>query len=239
MLDVGLPAVGQIDRHTAGADVVVVHPQAGDLLEEAEDFFALAPAVDHHRDGTEIHAVGGHEQQVRAHAVELAHQHADPRRPLRNLNTEQLFGGETEGEFGEERRGVVHAGDVGAPLQIGELLGLLFHAGVEIADDRLTPQHRLALHLQHQAKDTVGRRVRGAHVEHDPLVVVARFWVIANLGGFGLGEAQDGGAIVAAPDTGCAVGGFAARLGCGLRVLGDRHRSLLAALNCTGMEPTA
>ena len=148
-----------------------------------------------------------------------------------DLDVEELLCGEAERQFGEEQRGVVHAGDVGAPLQIGELLGLLFHAGVEIADDRLAPQHRLALHLQHQAKDTVGRRVRGAHVEHDPLIVVARFWVIADLGGFGLAETQDRGAIVAAPDTGCAVdrlGGFSVTVVVGALALG-----------CTGMEPTA
>ena len=42
-------SVGQVGGHAAGADEVVVHPQAGDLLEEAQDLFALAPAVDHHR----------------------------------------------------------------------------------------------------------------------------------------------------------------------------------------------
>ena len=59
------PAVGQVGGDAAGADVVVVHPQAGDLLEEAQDLLALAPAVEHHRHGAEVHAVGGQEQQVR------------------------------------------------------------------------------------------------------------------------------------------------------------------------------
>ena len=58
------PAVGQVGGDAAGADEVVVHPQAGDLLEEAQHLLALAPAVEHHRHGAEVHAVGGEEQQV-------------------------------------------------------------------------------------------------------------------------------------------------------------------------------
>ena len=38
--DVILPAVGQVGRDPPGTDVVVVHPQAGHLLEEGEDQFA-------------------------------------------------------------------------------------------------------------------------------------------------------------------------------------------------------
>ena len=51
------PAVGQVGGHAAGADEVVVHPQAGDLLEEAQHLLALAPAVEHHRHRADVHAV--------------------------------------------------------------------------------------------------------------------------------------------------------------------------------------
>ena len=59
------PAVGQVGGHAAGPDEVVVHPQAGDRLEEPEALLALAPAVEHHRHRADVHAVGGEEQQVR------------------------------------------------------------------------------------------------------------------------------------------------------------------------------
>ena len=74
-----LPAVGQVGRDAAGTDEVVVHPQAGDELEEAQHLFALAPAVEHHRHRADVHAVRRLEQQVRRHAVELDEHHADPR----------------------------------------------------------------------------------------------------------------------------------------------------------------
>ena len=85
------PAVGQVGGDAAGADVVVVHPQAGDLLEEPQHLLALAPAVEHHRHGADVHAVGGQEQQVRRHAVQLGHEHADPHGPLGHLDAEQLL----------------------------------------------------------------------------------------------------------------------------------------------------
>ena len=55
--------------------------------------------------------------------------------------------------------GVVHAGDVGGALEVGERLARLLHAGVQVADDRLGAQHGLALELEHEPQHAVGRRV--------------------------------------------------------------------------------
>ena len=81
--DALLPTVGKVGRDAAGPDEVVVHPQPGDVLEEAQHLFALAPAVEHHRHRADVHAVRRLEQQVRRHAVELDEHHADPRRARR------------------------------------------------------------------------------------------------------------------------------------------------------------
>ena len=89
----------------------------------------------------------------------------------RQLDPEQLLGGQREHQLVEQRREVVHAGDVGAALQVGELLAGLLHAGVQVADDRLAPQHRLALELQHEAQHAVGARVLRPHVDDHRLVV--------------------------------------------------------------------
>jgi len=64
-----LPTVGQVGGDAAGPDEVVVHAQAGDVLEVAQHLFALTPAVEHHRHRADIHAVRRLEQQVRRHAV--------------------------------------------------------------------------------------------------------------------------------------------------------------------------
>ena len=186
------PSVGQVGGHTAGTDEVVVHPQAGDGLLEAQDLLALSPAVEHHRHGAEVHAVGGQEQHVRSEAVHLAHQHADPLRPFGHLDAQQLLGRQREDELVEQRRGVVHARDVGGALHVGQLLAGLLHAGVEVADDGLGPRDRLAVELEHQAQHAVGRRVLGAHVHDHPLALaLGRGRDVAGLLlGLGLGQAE-------------------------------------------------
>src|SRR5262249_39843336 len=63
--DARLPTVGKVGGDTTRADVVAVHPQSGNELEQPQDFFALAPAVEHHRHRADVHAVRGLEQQVR------------------------------------------------------------------------------------------------------------------------------------------------------------------------------
>ena len=162
----------QVRRDPAGADVVVVHPQAGDLLEEPERLLALAPAVQHHRHRAHVHAVGGEEQQVRGDAVQLAHEHPDPGGPRRELDLEELLGGQREHQLVEQRGRVVHAGDVGRALEVREDLAGLLHAGVEVADDRLRAQHGLAVELEHEPQDAVGAGVLRPHVDDRRLGLV-------------------------------------------------------------------
>ena len=135
--EIFLPTIVKIGGNSARTDVVVVHPKAGHFFEEAQNRLALAPAIDDHRHSAEVESVGRHEQQVRAHAVELGHQHADPCGTLGDFESEQVLGGERKGELGEQRRGIVHPGDVRASLEVGELLAGLFHAGMQIANDGL------------------------------------------------------------------------------------------------------
>ena len=99
-------------------------------------------------------------------------QHADPHGPRRQLEAEQLLGGQAEHQLVEDRRGVVHAGDVGAALEVGERLARLLHAGVQVADDRLGAQHGLAVELEHEAQHAVGAGVLRPHVDDHGLVVV-------------------------------------------------------------------
>ena len=113
---VGLPSVRQVCCNAAGPDVVVVHPETGHLLEEAQHLLAFPPAVDHHGDGAEVHAVGGLEEQVGGDPVQLAHEHPDPGGPCRHLEPQELFDSQGEGKFREQRRRVVHARHVGGAL---------------------------------------------------------------------------------------------------------------------------
>ena len=186
------PVGGQIGGDTADTDVVVVHPKAGDLLEEAQHLLALAPAVDDHRHGTKVEAVGRQVQQVAADPVQLRHQHPDPHGALwdRVVDAEQLLDGHGEDELVVERAGVVHASDVRAALQVRQLFALLLHPGVQVADDRLAAQDLLAFQLQHQPQHAVRRRVLRPHVDDHRLIFGGVDCLLAERGRFGLGHAQ-------------------------------------------------
>jgi hypothetical protein len=93
-------------------DVVVVHAEAGRLLEEVEADLSLTPAVDHHRQGADVHALGCNPDEVACDPVELRHQHPDSARPFRHVDPEELLDRQRERQFVVERREVVHPGDV-------------------------------------------------------------------------------------------------------------------------------
>ena len=191
-VDVVLPPVGQVGGRAPGPDEVVVHAQPGGLLEEGQDHLPLAEAVDHHRRRREVHAVGGHPHQMGGDPVELGQEHPDPVGAGRHLDAEERLDGKREDQLVVERRQVVHAGDVGGPLDVGQLLGGLLHAGVEVADHRLGPQHRLAVELDHEPEHAVGRRVLGAHVDDHGLVVGLLDVDVVGVDHHALGQAQHG-----------------------------------------------
>ena len=89
------------------------------------------------------------------------------------VDAEQLLGGHREHQLVEERAEVVHPGDVGAALQVGQRLAGLLHPGVQVADDRLAAQDGLALQLEHEAQHAVGAGVLRPHVDDHRLVLVA------------------------------------------------------------------
>jgi hypothetical protein len=62
--DIVLPSRSQIRSHAAGPNEVVVHAEPGVLLEEGEDRLALPEPIDHHRQSTYVHPIGGQRDQM-------------------------------------------------------------------------------------------------------------------------------------------------------------------------------
>ena len=102
--------------------------------------------------------------------LQLAHEHADPGGPRRDLDSEQLLDGQGVDELVVERREIVHPGHVRGALDVGELLARLLHPGVEVSDDWLGTEDGLAFELEHDPQHAVGRGVLGAHVDDHRLV---------------------------------------------------------------------
>ena len=169
------PARWHVGGYSTRANEVVVHAQAGHFLEEAQHDLSLAPSVQHHRHGANVHSVGCHKQQVAAHAVEFGHEHANPHGPLGYfaVDSQQFFGGHGKNKFAVQWRQIIHARDVGATLHERERLARFFHSGMQVANDWLATQHCLALQFQHQTQHAVGAWVLRAHVD-DHCLVFAR-----------------------------------------------------------------
>ena len=122
-----------------------MHPVAGDELEKIEDLLALAEAVPEHGDRTQLEAGRPEPHEVGVDPVQLAEEHAHPRRLRRHLEVEQLLDREHEDEL------VVLEREVVDPLRIRDrlpprfLLHVLLEAGVEVADHGLQPDDALAV----------------------------------------------------------------------------------------------
>jgi hypothetical protein len=147
--------------------------EPGDELLDVEDELALAPAVEHDRDGTELEAGRRQPDEVRGDPLELHQQHAHDGRARRHLDAEQLLDAEAVDRLVEEVGEVVHPRDVGDALRPVAVLEVLLDARVQVADDDPVGHHRLALELEHHAEHAVRRRVLRPHVEDDALLVEA------------------------------------------------------------------
>jgi hypothetical protein len=148
----------------------VVHPQAGDLLEQVEAQLPLAEAVGHAGQRTELHAAGGQPDQVGGDPVDLHDEHPDGPRALRHLDAEQLLHGHAVAGLVEQRGQVVHPRDERRPLRPVAVLDVLLDAGVQVADDHPRLGHRLALEVEHQPQDAVRGRVLRPHVDDEALL---------------------------------------------------------------------
>ena len=168
-------ARGDVLRDAAGADERVVHPQAGDQLEDLEDLLACRESHGHDRRRAQLVAARGQADQVRRDAVELHEQDADDRGPLGHVvrDAQQLLDGQAVRGLLEQRRHVVHARAERHALGPGAELHVLLDAGVQVADARTGLGHRLAVDLEHEPEHAVRRRVLRTHVDDDPLLAEA------------------------------------------------------------------
>ena len=162
----------QVLRHAAGTDEGVVHPQAGDQLEQVEHLLPLAHPVDEHRGRAQLEAERADPAEVRGDPVQLHHQHPDHAGPFRDpvLDAEQPLHRQAVRGLVEDRHQVVRPGDERHALGPGPVLQVLLDAGVQVADDRPDLGHGLAVQGEDQPQHAVGGRVLRAHVDDDAFV---------------------------------------------------------------------
>ena len=167
-----LDALLEVARHvpgdTAGTEVGIHQPVAGDLLEEVEQVLALAEGVGERRtEDAQVGAEGAEEHEVAANAVELRQDDADVLGPLRRHQARQLLNGLHVAELGVELRQVLGAVLVADGLPVVHVLGQLLGAAVHVSDVRDEVDDLFAVDDQHHAEDAVGRRVLRSDVDVD------------------------------------------------------------------------
>ena len=229
-------ALADVLDDAAGADVLVVHAQAGDALEDAQDFLAGAEADRHNRRGAHFVTGRADGDQVRGNAAQLHHEDADEGRALGDVlfDTEEFLDAEAVGGLLEEGGDVVHARAVCDALGPRAVLHVLLDAGVQVAGIDAGLADLLAVELEDETQNAVGRGVDGAQVHDDAL------------GGDGLDLVQDVVPVAAlGEDLGDVLDGQVGRAGG--RVEGGGHQFTLlrtsaeavtAPLNSTGMPPS-
>ena len=228
-------ADGEVLGDAAGADERVVHPQAGDQLEQVEHQLALAETDRHHGQRADLHAAGGDADQVGGDPVELHQEHPHDLGLLGDvvLDVEQPLDAQRVGRLVVEGAQVVHPGAERGALHPGAVLHVLLDAGVQVADAAPGLGDRLALELEDQPEHAVGRGVLRAHVDHDPLLGL-------------LGEARDDLVPVLAGDgEDLALGGLGAagvdvvgRVLISCRTSARRAAGCVPPLYSTGMPPS-
>ena len=141
------------------------HALAGEHLEDAQDLFALAEAIEEHAHRADVERVGPQPDQVAVQARHLREQHAHPLRHGRDFHSQQLLHRQAVAEVVGKRRQVVDAVGERHRLLVGFDLEFLFDAGVQIPDVGAARHHVLAVKLQLQPQHAVSGRVLRPHVE--------------------------------------------------------------------------
>ena len=116
---------------------------------------------------------GTDSNDVRGNTVEFHEENTNQVRALRNIicNAKKFFNGQAVPDFLEEGSDVVHAGAQCHALCPGAVFHGLFNTRVQVSGIDASFTNGFAIQLEDQAKNAVGRRVNGTHVENDALVV--------------------------------------------------------------------
>ena len=155
----------QLVLRAADAEHVRGQARAAVVLEDLQNLFALAEAVQEGRDGAEVDRVRSQPEQVAGDPVQLRHDHADVLRAGRRGHAQQFLDGFAVAQAVGDRRDVVHAVERGHELAVGLRLAQLLDAAMEIADDAFRIQHAFAVELQLHLQHAVRRRVLRPHAD--------------------------------------------------------------------------
>ena len=163
--DVVQQLLRQVLVDAADAEIGGVQARAASTLVERHHLLAVLEPPQRWRQRADVHRLGGDVEDMGEEPAHLGIEHADKLAADRHGDAEQLFGGQAEGVLLVHRRDVVEPVEIGHGLMVGLVLDQLFGAAVQQAHMRIGAGDDLAVELQHQAQDAVGRRMLRAEID--------------------------------------------------------------------------
>ena len=169
---------GPVRRHVVAdaADLVEAVQQAcpDERLEQVEDQLALADAVEKDRRAAaeraaHVEAPGAEPEQVGRHALQLRRDDAEVLRALRHVDLPDRLRRPDVRELARHGRDIVGLRGDRRVLCVGQRLGQLLVAAVQVADHRIDANDRFAFERENGAEHAVRRRVLRPHVHGEPL----------------------------------------------------------------------
>ncbi len=157
--------VRQVLVHAAGAEIGGVKPRAAGSLVEHHQLLALLEAPERRRQRADIHRLRRDVQKMVQDTADLGIEHPDQAGAARHGRASQPLDRQAPGMFLVHRRDVVEPVEIGQVLQVGAAFHQLLGAAMQKPDMRVATLDHLAVKLQHEAKNTVRRRVLRAEVD--------------------------------------------------------------------------
>ena len=158
-------AHGQVVPEPADSHIVVEQTLSGDRLQQVQQHFPFAEAVQEQRDRAQVQAEGPQPQQMALQPLQLTHQHADVLAPAGDLHAEHLLDRLDIDHVVRHGAQIVEAVGEGDYLRVRAVLADLLQGAVQVADDRVALDDELTVERQHEPKHPVRARVLGAHVQ--------------------------------------------------------------------------
>ena len=155
--------------HAAGAEIGGMEARPAGALIEAHQLLALLEPPEKRRHRADIDGEGRQVQKVVQDPADLTIENTDILATARHFDTYGALDGQRPGMLLIHRRHIVQAVEIGKRLKIGLMLDQLFGAAMKKADMRVGPLDDLAIHFQHKAQHTMGRRVLGPEIHRDRL----------------------------------------------------------------------
>ena len=157
---------GDVVLYASDGVVVLNQSATGSSLEDIENLFAVAEAVEESGQGSQVHAQAGEEEQVRVDALQFVHDGTDVLHTFAHLDAHRLFDAHAQCVAVVMGAQIVQAVGQCQGLRIGEAFAHLLNASVYIAAVYVQFLDDFPFQGNTEAEDTMSSRVLRTYINN-------------------------------------------------------------------------